>query len=47
MNRLLTLRGSWNTDFGIQGDCLLSFTDFDRLLKEDGVCAAVSEPLPA
>lgn len=46
-NRMIALRGTWGEEFGFGGDCLLSFTDFDRLLKEDGVCAAVSEPIPA
>lgn len=46
-NRMLTLRNSWGPDWGMSGDCLLSFNDFDRLLQENGVCAAVSEPVPA
>ncbi len=44
-NKFITLRGSWSTDWGRDGDCLLSFQDFDRLLKDGGVCVSCTEPI--
>lgn len=32
----ITLRNSWGKSWGINGDCYISFTDMDRLLREDG-----------
>lgn len=29
------LRNSWGKDWGLNGDCKITFSDFDRLLKED------------
>ncbi len=44
-NEFITLQNSWGDGWGKGGDCLLSFEDFDRLLRDGGVCAAVTEPL--
>lgn len=45
-NKFITLRNSWGESWGQGGDCLLAFEDFDRLLKDGGVCAACTEPKP-
>lgn len=32
----ITLRNSWGKEWGVNGDCYISFSDMDRLLKENG-----------
>ena len=34
----VTIRNSWGLDWGINGDCYMSFDDFDKLLSERGEC---------
>jgi hypothetical protein len=34
--RYFTLRQSWGHDWGVEGDCRISFDDLDRLLHEQG-----------
>lgn len=41
--KFVTLRNSWNATWGKRGDCKISFTDLDKLLREGGVAAAVEE----
>lgn len=42
-SELVCLRNSWGRDYGIGGDCLLSFADLDRLIHEDGEACAIVE----
>jgi hypothetical protein len=34
----VTLRNSWGRGWGVDGDCYLTFSDFDKLLKDRGEC---------
>jgi len=34
-----TLRNSWGADWGVGGDCYISFADMEKLLKDDGEAA--------
>lgn len=36
--KYVKLVNSWGTDWGVNGECKLSFDDFGRLLAEDGEC---------
>lgn len=40
-NKFVTLHNSWGQDWGINGDCYISFEDLEKLLKEDGEAAFV------
>jgi hypothetical protein len=35
-NKLVRLANSWGTDWGVGGDCFVSFDDFEKLLNNDG-----------
>lgn len=35
-NQRFRLRNQWSPEWGIKGDCFISFTDMQRLLKEQG-----------
>lgn len=40
---LARLSNSWGDDWGLSGDCLISFRDLERLIHEDGECATAIE----
>jgi hypothetical protein len=42
-NKTITLQNSWGKEWGRAGCCKISFADLDRLLREGGVAAAVTE----
>ena len=35
----VTIRNSWGQGWGINGDCYMSFSDFDKVLQMNGECA--------
>lgn len=40
--RLVRLHNSWGSDWGVQGRCLVTFDDLERLLKDQGeACIAI------
>lgn len=46
--KFIRFRNSWGKDWGLNGDCLMSFTDVERLLNEDGeACIPVKRQLGA
>lgn len=40
---LLRIPNSWGRDWGVSGNAFISFTDFERLLSEDGECVLAIE----
>lgn len=47
-DRLVRLHNSWGADWGLVGDCFISFDDLARLLREDGeACVATGKHMGA